>query len=66
MGVRTLTYQRTLPQDKCGGMDTIPQQWFLNCSTDSIEHWYYKVDDVGYMTKLQPSRIDTIWVNYIR
>jgi hypothetical protein len=64
MGVRMLVGQWILPQDKCGGMDTIPPQWFLNCATDSIEHWYYKVDGVGYETKLRPSRIDTIWVNY--
>lgn len=63
IGVRTLAGQWILPQDKCGGMDTIPAQWFLNCVTDSIEHWYYLTDGKG-QNKLQPTRVDTIWVNY--
>jgi len=64
IGVRTLWGQWYLPKDKNGGMDTIKMQVFLNCITDSIERWYYKINDIGFQTKLLPSRIDTNWFNY--
>ncbi len=61
LGVRTLFEQKFEP----AGISTyIGVDWFLNCATDSIEHWYYKIDGIGYETKLQPSRIDTNWANY--
>lgn len=69
MGVRTLVAQYYLPQDRNGGIDTMKNQVLLNCVTDSIEHWYYKVNDkmnfqAEVNMKLIPSRIDTIFINY--
>ncbi len=61
MGVRTLFEHKFEP---AGTSTNIGVDWFLNCATDSIEHWYYKVDGVGYETKLRPTRVDTNWVNY--
>ena len=58
LGVRTLWAQwyEQPGQDN----STLIEQKFLNCNTDSIEHWYYRTPD----TKLQPTRIDTNWTNY--
>lgn len=61
MGVRTLFEQKFEP---AGTNTNIGVDWFLNCATDSVEHWYYKIDGKGYETKIQPSRVDTVWENY--
>ena len=68
MGVRTLWSQYCLPKAFNGGMDTIPDQIYLNCDTDSIEHLYYLVDGKSHGTtfELTPKRIDTNRVNYYK
>lgn len=73
MGVRTLWAQWYEPRNSTASHETMKDQIFLNCDTDSLDHWYYKVNDTNLFKtglignrKLQPSRVDTNRTNYTK
>lgn len=65
---RKLWWQAYLPTSRNGGIDTLKDNWFLNCDTWLIEHHYYRKNDQKIQSSKFPNqipeKIDTNFNNY--